>query len=195
MPKKITKYIINNQSVPGVTTILGVIDKPGLNNWRVSLGQQESDRVSREAKAYGDKLHAVIEQITGGQEIKLDDDMTTVVDNFKIATENWKFLDNEVQLLNKEILYGGTCDAIVEIDGAKYLIDYKTSSDGRAWPEHELQVVAYMECLPDVKNAIIMYLNKKTLGWQDVHVPHTIGTFNVFLAALEIYKWRQSTNN
>src|SRR5262249_8899610 len=43
---------------PRVTTILGVIRKPFLEKWRGRIGNEEADRIAREATELGTLVHA-----------------------------------------------------------------------------------------------------------------------------------------
>jgi hypothetical protein len=192
MPKKQAKYIVNGEPVPGVTTVLSVIAKPGLMMWYGKHGNQKCREISNEAKIFGDKLHAVLEQRINGQQLQLDQKFTTIIANFDLVTPGWKWLGTETVVLNEQHMYGGTYDALAEVEGVKTLVDFKTSSDGRAWPEHQLQVSAYMACLSGITQARILYLNKETLGWSVVNVAQSDVLFNTFLAAKTIYDWQHN---
>lgn len=184
--KKTNAYLIDGKKIPSVTQILGVVGKPQLMMWYGKLGNDEAKRISNEAKEYGSLIHELIEQTAKGQIIKLSAKVKSVMDNFHLITQDWKWLEFEKVLINKEYRYGGTADAIAEIDGVKTLIDVKTSSG--VYPEAHLQIAAYRECLPDVKQCVILHLNKDTNGWEVV-LSETEGLFEVFLGVYKLYNY------
>lgn len=57
--KKIAKIISRIfQFLPSVTTILDIVNKPYLNNWKATVGLKESSRISSEALKRGSNVHA-----------------------------------------------------------------------------------------------------------------------------------------
>jgi hypothetical protein len=189
--KKTNLYLIDGKKVPSVTQILSVVGKPQLMMWYGKLGNEEAKRISDEAKAYGSLIHSLIEQIVNGQDINLADKVKPVLDNFQMITKNWKWLEFEKVLLNKEFMFGGTADAIAEIDGHRTLVDFKTSSG--VYPEMHLQMAAYMKCLPEVESAVILHLNKDTNGWELVN-SETEGLFEVFLGVKKLFNYMKGQN-
>jgi hypothetical protein len=184
--KKTNKYIINGTSVPGVTTIIGYKVSRQLCYWYGKNGTKKCSEISDEAKHFGDKVHTIIGGYISGQALKLDGELQDILDNFKLVTEGWKWLESEKVLLNDEFMYGGTADAICEIDGVKTLVDVKTGGlyDG----QETVQLSAYMKCLPDVKQARILHLDKETNAWEVLH-QETDGVFEVFQAFKKIYDY------
>ena len=54
-----------------------------------------------------------------------------------------KFLETEVSLVSEKFQFGGTFDAIAEINGKNYLIDFKTSKS--IYQEFVIQLAAYRQ--------------------------------------------------
>src|SRR5258706_13815770 len=52
-----------------------------------------------------------------------------------------RILETEVSLVSEKHCFGGTLDAIGEIDGAACLLDFKTG--GATYPDHLIQIAAY----------------------------------------------------
>ena len=59
-------YKIDGERYPSVTTILAMLEKSGLAQWRGAVGNAEADRISREATDYGTAIHALVEQVNRG---------------------------------------------------------------------------------------------------------------------------------
>ena len=186
--KKINKYIINGKSVTGVTTIIGHRAAKPLLYWYGKNGTEECNRISNEAREFGEKVHNIIEAYIGGQKQTLNDKQSDILDNFKSVTKGWEWLESEKVLLNKEYMYGGTADAIALIDGVKTLVDIKSGNlyDG----QESVQLAAYLACLPDVKQSKILHLDKEVNSWE-VLDRETEGIFDVFLAFLKIYNYEK----
>ena len=68
---------------------------------------------------------------------------------------------NEILVHSEEKGYAGTADMFCTIDGIPTVIDFKTSNNGRMYPEAKYQTAAYRYILKAEKNVIVT-LNKKT---------------------------------
>jgi len=184
--KKTNAYLINGQKVPGVTTIIDYKVSRQLCYWFGKNGTDKCKEISDEAKRFGDQVHSIIGGYISGQAINPVNGLKDILENFKLVTDGWKWIESEKVLLNKKYMYGGTADAIAEIDGVKTLIDIKTGNlyDGK----ETVQLSAYLDCLPDVKQAKIVLLDKDTNVWS-VLDRETDGVFDVFLAFKKIYDY------
>lgn len=188
MAKKTNKYLIDGKPVPSVTTILGAaIAKPELMYWYGKHGNEKAKQMLESAGDFGSAVHSMIEQEIKGQKTTRTDQFQTIMDNFKIVTDGWEWVEFEKVVLNEKYGYGGTVDAIAKVDGKTCLVDFKTSSG--VYPDFYLQVAAYRECLPEVDRCFILHLDKDTNGWELLHA-ETDGLFDVFLSALNIWKWK-----
>ena len=144
----------DNKPVPSVTTILSDTgDKTALIAWRKRVGEEEANRVSREAAGLGTKVHNALEkyvlgetwEITGNNLIsimakQMVDKM--VRDGMSQINELWGV---EVALIS-EGLYAGTSDAIGMWNGKPAIIDFKTAKKikKREWIEdYFMQGCAY----------------------------------------------------
>lgn len=189
MAKKINQYFDDRgNKLPSVTQILGVIAKPQLMYWYGKNGNEKCKKILDEAGEFGGRVHTLIEQTIKGQKVTLDGKFTDIIENFKLITHGWEFIEFEKVLINEKDGWGGTADAIVQIDGVKALVDFKTS--GAIYNEHYLQVAAYMECLPECTHAYIVHLDKETNGWEIVEAK-TDGLYPVFMAAKVIYDYQK----
>lgn len=161
-----------------VTTLIGEgLPKPALLGWAVKVtaewavdnadaikitAQTDRDaavdmvkrcrfRASAEASARGSDVHRVAESINLGTPIEAPEGTQPYVDQYM------RFLDDhaptfeaaETAVYNVTYHYAGTLDAIVNVDGARYVLDMKTTAKppgGGArppYPDVALQLAAY----------------------------------------------------
>ena len=192
--------------IPSVTWIAGYYPK-GIQfyKWLAEKGWDESQAIKSAAGDKGSKVHYAIEDmITNKKEVKIDDkyvnpstdqpeELTVEEYNCLMSFTNWfnavkpKVLANEITGFNDKIGYAGTSDLICEIDGQKWLIDFKTGQN--VWPEWEIQISAYRhfdsELVKDCKLAILQVgYNRNKVGYKFTEV---LDQFPIFLAARQIW--------
>lgn len=139
--------------LPGVTTILGILEKPGLLKWAWRMGQDGKDieKVRDEAAAIGTVAHARVEAHLRGMEFDASgitlERMTQsgyAFDGFLSwwEREGYSVVATELQLVSERWQVGGTLDILAkDRDGNLVLVDIKTSNG--LYREHRLQVAAY----------------------------------------------------
>lgn len=168
---------LGGERVPSVTTILGVVNKPGLPNWAARTAAEEAIRLVKVAVKRGEELTVPTLNSIGEEakkaHTKLRDDAAsigvaihTVVEG-KLAGKNLaptrevpKFVTSNVNdffetslmefdVLAREVVvahplpFAGTVDAVLNVNGKKVVIDWKTSSG--IYPEMAMQVAAYAQ--------------------------------------------------
>ena len=158
--------------VPGVTSVLGILDKPGLNNWKVeqailaaltcpaektrglfneelvNVVKRDAEEQSKVAMQRGTDIHDAIEKLW-------IDDSTGRFSPYREHAEATlslvasQYPAGEVEWnveahLPGGLGYGGRCDLYND----EFVIDFKTKEFGpddkiQGWPEQEVQLVAY----------------------------------------------------
>lgn len=158
-------YLKDGALVPGVTTILGIRDKPALKHWAWKLGTEGKKywEESRKAANIGTIAHEMIRiHLRGLMEGKSDAAIDAEINDFtqeyskveidKAENAFMAFLDwekvyrvtpilLEEQMVSEKLRYGGTIDLYGEVAGKRELVDFKTSKD--VYPEMKIQVAAY----------------------------------------------------
>ena len=133
--------------LPRVTSITGIISKPGLFRYyamhRNFYSAQES---MNSAAAWGNLVHTAVENTLKGKG-DIDSRVQASVDGFLKWKEknNVKILsvsDVEKSVYDLDDNYSGTVDAVLEIDGRIGILDIKTGAS--IWDEYSLQLAAYM---------------------------------------------------
>ena len=56
-------YVTPNGNVyPSITSILALQEKPGLDEWKAKVGQEEATKIMKESAALGTKVHDLCER-------------------------------------------------------------------------------------------------------------------------------------
>ena len=156
---------------PSVTTVLSVLAKPQLVDWQLGQvagkaysnppqdGESQEDYARRiisasqeqvgEAANLGTKIHAAIEAHFKGEPVT--EEMQVYVRPTVVALENAgiKLLEHELRLVNTELGYAGTTDAVmVDAAGIEGILDFKSrkTKPGQKcepWETEPMQIAAY----------------------------------------------------
>lgn len=162
-------YKLDGQKIPGVTTIIDVLDKPALRNWYArtaaeravnewdAIGQMPvaerltyiqygpKDRVQA-AALRGTQIHDLGEKLARGEEVDVPDEHVGPVEAYARWMDRWDIepIAAETPLCSVTYGYGGTADLwgrVGKRDGAVALLDIKTGSG--VYDETGLQLAAY----------------------------------------------------
>lgn len=156
-------YLINGKKYWRVTRVKGVINQPGLNAWRASIGSKEANKIMKIRQNHGTKVHKLVEIILDGNTVNLDnygDEVRKDVKCFESVIKNCE-LDVEAveqHLWNDEWLIAGTADYIGKYksykdylpkniepkftDKSHVIGDWKTSSG--IFEDYWLQLASYV---------------------------------------------------
>lgn len=208
MQKKSTKnkYIDSKgKSLPGVTTILQVLNKPALMHWAWDLGMKGLDyRKVRDTRAgIGTLVHDMIEHDLTNTEMdakKLQkystEDMEIALkckahfDKWVKAQKDFEILDVELVMQSAQYGFGGTCDLYYRCGTKFVLMDFKTSK--ACYDEHKIQQTAYKLLLEEqgkrVDEIKLFQLNENKTGVVPIQNKIVPLYTKIFLGALEVYK-------
>jgi len=145
--------------VPGVTTVLGLLQKPALIPWANKLGLSGID-VSKyvdDLADIGTIAHAMITDHLSGMETDYGDYSSNQIDmasNSVLSFWEWE-KEHKVEevyfcerpLVSIEHGYGGTLDIYAKVNSKKEIIDLKTGKG--IWPEHIYQVATLKKLLEE----------------------------------------------
>lgn len=188
--------------VPGVTTYLGVLDKPALLHWAWQLGVQGLDyrKVRDQAGDIGTLVHYLILCKLKGEE----PDLSAFTPQAVCATASPMSKFNEwlgghklepilleTPLVSEEYSFGGTPDYYGMVDGKLTLLDFKTS--GGIYPENFYQLAAYRVLLAEqqypVEAVRLLRIGKsEDEGFEERSVGSLENHWKVFLACQQIYE-------
>jgi hypothetical protein len=153
------------ETAPSVTTILRVLAKPAVENWklrstaryadanwdmltilpspeRITAITSASSDYTEEKASIGTAVHELLEAIAKNnpaETTKITDPYLSQFSDF-LMTRRPVFLGSEVTVWSREHEYAGTLDAILRIGDDTLIVDYKTSKG--VYPEFSLQLAA-----------------------------------------------------
>lgn len=116
------------KSYPSVTSVLGILGKKEIMEWRARVGEEEANRVSARAARRGTTVHALCENYLLNKEVEpgpFDLETFNSIRPFLDRINNIHCL--ETQLYSDYLQVAGTVDCIAEFDGKTSIIDFKTS--------------------------------------------------------------------
>ena len=122
----------NGNKYPSVTTVLAVLSKAAIQEWRNRVGEKTANRISRQSSSRGTNAHKIIERYISNEDNYINGSMPDSVELFKhIQPVLDKKIDNvrmiEGRLWSDEYKIAGTVDLIADWDGILSAIDWKTS--------------------------------------------------------------------
>jgi len=187
--------------VPGVTTILSVLNKPALVKWANNLGLQgiDSSKYVDDKAAIGTLAHQMIADHLRKVDTDTSDYTAKQIDqaeNSVLSYLEWeknKVIEPiliEEPMVSEEWDYGGTIDCLAKIDGVLTLLDFKT---GKAiYPEMFYQLSAYSELLWEhghvLDASMILRIGRDaTEGFEVVKRDSLIKELDMFDHCLAIY--------
>ena len=193
----------------GVTTVLGVMNKPALVAWanRLGLDGYEVGKYVDALANIGTLIHYLIECDITGQEPVLGDYTANEIETAKEAFKKWtawkskvefKLLGSELQVVSDTLKVGGTCDVYAEINGKKTVLDIKTSK--ACYSEQRTQVVAYAEIMKEngkeVDECRIIRIGRaENEGFDDILIGGEKLHWERFLACLNLYRANKNITN
>ena len=165
------RYTLDDTPIPSVTTILGVLDKPGLPYWAAGLvardaiencaywGQrirsgEDPERIIRDLKRSpwkerdkaarrGTRIHQVLEAAAHGDPTDCPRDLLPMAQQAVdlLDREDVRTVETEARGYNRDLWYAGTIDLIATIRERTWLLDWKSSRS--IHETHIMQVAAY----------------------------------------------------
>lgn len=118
--------------LPSVTTVVGAKKKQGILEWRARVGEEEANRISRQATSRGTNVHTICENYLNNKKDYMKGIMPDAVEYFLSIKPYLNNIDNihyqEQALWSKTIGMAGRVDCIAEYEGVLSIIDFKTSS-------------------------------------------------------------------
>ena len=117
---------------PSITTVLGALSKEGIIAWRKRVGEEEANKISRQAATRGTAVHKLAEDYLDNVEGWNKNAMPANIASFNdLKTILDERLDNvwfqEEFLYSDRLKTAGQVDCIAEFDGQLSIVDFKTS--------------------------------------------------------------------
>lgn len=117
---------------PSITTVLSILGKDGIKEWRAKVGEEEANKISTQAATRGTAVHKLAEDYLNNEETWKQGHMPSNLFSFNqikpILDERVNNIWFQEQFLYSDKLKcGGQVDCIAEFDGELSIIDFKTS--------------------------------------------------------------------
>lgn len=192
-------YEYKGKFYPSVTWIASFYPK-GIQfmKWLASKGWNEAEAIKVMRGIEGSKVHSAIEVLLNGGAIKHDEKILNNETGEKeelsvqeyetiVSFYEWykkvkpKTIKTEFNIITDK--YAGTVDYLCEIEGQRYIIDFKTSQN--IYPEHKIQISAYQRAIGNCKMAILQLgynRNKNKYKFTEIE-----DCFDLFGAAYKIW--------
>jgi len=127
------RYVLPDGSkFPSITTVLSVLSKDGIEQWRKRVGDEEADKISFRASQRGTAVHELIEKYINNESDYTKGYMPNVIENFldvkHVLDERiGDVYAQEVPLYSKHFGVAGRVDCVAQFDGKLSIIDFKTA--------------------------------------------------------------------
>ena len=135
---------------PSITTVLGAKDKPWLNDWRESLGEEKANKEMRRTAQRGTAVHTMIEKYLHNDTVPQQGHNIDHVGEFNSIRLRLNPINNlrtlEIPLYSDALKVAGRVDCIAEYDGTLSVVDFKTSTNFKSHDmihDYFLQATAY----------------------------------------------------
>lgn len=189
-------------TVPGVTTVLGILNKPALVKWANNLGLQgiDSSKYTDEKAAIGTLAHQMIADYLKGDRTDTSEYSQVQIaqaENALLSFLEWETTHPitvvmcEKPMVSELYRFGGTVDCVGVINDSLCLVDFKTS--GGIYPEMMVQVAAYRQLVREagheVQQVFILRIGRtEDEGFEERRVNDLDKRWQIFLHALAIYR-------
>jgi hypothetical protein len=183
-------YVWDGGEYPGVTSVVGMLPKPALQYWaakKVAEAAIERGKVTErdinwlkaapkrdlnQAAEKGSSVHDTLDRLVNGETVDIPDDERGFIDGFHQFCDRYEpdFIMTEETVHGEfgEYGYCGSFDAIIEIAGERWLIDFKTTRSG-VHPEVAIQLAAYANAHsiihPDGSSEPVPFIDRFGVLW------------------------------
>lgn len=141
-------YEIDGKSYPSVTSVLSLLKKDSLQDWRNKVGESVANWEMNRAARRGKAMHTIVEHYIKNQTPTIRDVLPLGL--FKLIRPYVDQIDNirllETIMYSKELTIAGQVDCVAEYNGKLSIIDFKSANKTREenWIEnYYLQTTAY----------------------------------------------------
>jgi len=117
---------------PSVTTVVGLMNRDAIMEWRRRVGAEEANKISSKAASRRTRVHKICEEYINNEDVFNKKYSIIDLESFsrlrKVIDEK---IDNvhlqEVKLYSDYLKMAGTVDCVAEYEGKLSIIDFKTA--------------------------------------------------------------------
>ena len=122
----------NGDWVPSITSVTSFYNKEVFVEWRKRVGDEEANRITKQATARGTDFHQICQDYLENKELNMDDYQLPTQFMFHHAKPYLNKINNihaiERTLYSEYLGLAGRVDCIAEYEGELAVIDFKTST-------------------------------------------------------------------
>lgn len=122
----------NGDWVPSITSVTSFYNKEVFVEWRKRVGDEEANRITRQATARGTDFHQICQDYLENKDLNMDDYQLPTQFMFHHAKPYLNKINNihaiERTLYSEYLGLAGRVDCIAEYEGELAVIDFKTST-------------------------------------------------------------------
>lgn len=126
-----TRYYVTPEGnkYPSITTVLSAYNQKAIFEWRQRVGEEEANKISRQASSRGTRIHTLCEMYLNNQEpaFKTPLDVETFNTFKPVLHRINNIYVQEQRMYSDHLRIAGTVDCIAEFDGKLSVIDFKTA--------------------------------------------------------------------
>jgi hypothetical protein len=197
-------YKLDGASVPAVTTVTHVLDKPGLDDWRARVGYHEAERIAKQAAHFGTALHAAAAIWVRGHKLMpldLGDRWQPTLDLLRVWLDRnlVEVLHVEETMASPSMKVAGKPDLVCRLRGHKLptIVDYKTGKG--VYEGDRLQQAAYRAIVREwvglTCDRLILHMPAPEYGQAPTLHPIPLRAHSTdelaFRACLSLWHWSQ----
>jgi len=117
---------------PSVTTVLSILSKEGIEQWKKRVGYDVATSEARRAAARGNAYHSIVTDYLQNKPVEIHNDKVLPMALFERTKEKIDCIDNiyaqEKTLFSNDLGIAGRVDCIAEFENTLSVIDFKTSN-------------------------------------------------------------------
>ena len=122
----------SGKKAPSITSITSFYNRQIFKNWREKVGEEQANKITKEATDRGTKFHDLVEKYLSNEDISsLKNVLPTTKARWIAARDALNNIDNihalEKPLYSEYFGIAGRVDCIAEYEGELAVIDFKTS--------------------------------------------------------------------
>lgn len=118
--------------LPSITTVLSILSRDSIAQWRKKVGEEEANRVSYRASTRGTAVHEIIEKYLDNKEDYRDGYTPDIIESFinlkpVLDGRIGRIYSQEAPLYSNHLGVAGRVDCVAEFDNKLSIIDFKTA--------------------------------------------------------------------
>ena len=145
-----TRYYVTMEGnkYPSITTVLSAYNQKAIYEWRQRVGEEEANRISKQASGRGTRIHTLCENYLNNEKPEFKNPLDIeMFDSFKPVLHRINNIyAQEIRMYSDHLRIAGTVDCVAEFDGKLSVIDFKTARKPKREEDIEnyfMQATAY----------------------------------------------------